>query len=61
MVHAHQVEETRHKKRNKDGKRATQYDGGTSKESLRSKISHDLRRVFPTKFLPMHQGKTKIR
>ena len=28
--------------------------------SLRSKISQDLRREFPTKFLPMYQGKTKI-
>ena len=29
--------------------------------SFRSKITQDLRRGFPTKFLPMLQGQTKIR
>ena len=35
MVHAHQVEETRHRNRNRDAKRARHYDGGGSKGKLK--------------------------
>ena len=34
MAHAQQVEETRHKRKNKEFKRAKSYEGGTSKGRL---------------------------
>ena len=41
MVHADQVEETRHRNSNRDAKRARHYDGGASKGKL--KIQDNLR------------------
>lgn len=60
MVHAQQVEESRFKRKKKDEKRARPHYGGTSKECLKSKTSQSLRRGFPTKFLLISQGLTRI-
>ena len=60
MVHSHQVEETRHRR---EMGMLRGHDTMTKvllRLSLKSKITQDLRRGFPTKILPMLQGTKTI-
>ena len=51
MVHAQQVKEARAKKKSRDVKRESSFDGGFQRVGLISKTSLGSRKGFPTKFL----------